>query len=263
MWIDSHCHLNHERFEGKQPLDIANEALEQGVDGMVTINCRIHDEFPEILKISQEHDKIWCSIGTHPHDAGKDEEQAVSLEKLIELAGSDPNIVGIGETGLDYYYDNSPRDLQAKSFRKHLQACIKTDLPVIIHARDADNDIAQILREEGTGTNLKGVMHCFSSGRGLAKAALDIGFYISFSGIVTFKKATELQDIAKDVPEDRILVETDAPYLAPVPHRGKTNHPAWVKHTGEFLAELRGETVENFAKTTSENFYRLFDKAKR
>jgi TatD DNase family protein len=228
---------------------------------MVTISCRIHDEFPEILKIAQSHKNISCTIGTHPHDAGNLDEQAITLEKLVELATSDPNIIGIGETGLDYYYDNSPRNVQAESFRKHIRACVETGLPLIVHARDADEDIATILREEGAGTNLKGVLHCFSSGQGLAEAALELGFYLSFSGIVTFKNATELQDIAKNAPSDRILVETDAPFLAPVPHRGKTNHPSYVHHTGEFLANLRGVTVSEFAKQTSHNFYTLFDKA--
>ncbi|MEZ5813508.1 MAG: TatD family hydrolase [Alphaproteobacteria bacterium] len=263
MWIDSHCHLNHSRFENADPLELANEALGQGVDHMVTINCRIHDEFPEILKIAQSHKNISCTIGTHPHDAGNAGEQAITLERLVELATSDPNIIGVGESGLDYYYDKSPRDVQAESFRKHIRACIQTGLPLIVHARDADEDIANILREEGTGTNLKGVMHCFSSGPGLAKAALDIGFYLSFSGIVTFKNAIELQGIAKNTPSDRILVETDAPFLAPVPHRGKVNHPSYVRHTGEFLANLRETEIPEFAKQTTENFYTLFDQAPR
>ena len=262
MWIDSHCHLNHAKFEGQNPHELADNAVNSGVDGMVTINCRIKSEFPEILKIAQTHDHVWCSIGTHPHDAGKNEEQAVTLDELVSLAKSDPNIVGIGESGLDYYYDFTPRDKQEESFRKHIRACIETGLPLIVHARDADEDTARIIKEEGEGTNLKGVMHCFSSGKGLAEAALDMGFYISFSGIVTFKNATELQDIAKDVPKARILVETDAPYLAPVPYRGKTNMPEYVVHTGEFLANLCGVRVEDFAKQTSDNFFTLFDKAK-
>ncbi len=263
MWIDSHCHLNHSRFEGADPMQIADEAVEQGVDHMVTINCLIHDEFPEILEIARKHENVSCTIGTHPHDAGNTDEQAIILERLVELANSDPNIVGIGESGLDYYYDNSPRDAQAESFRKHIRACIETKLPLIVHARDADEDIAAILREEGAGAKMKGVMHCFSSGRGLAEAALDIGFYLSFSGIVTFKNATELQDIAKEAPSDRILVETDAPFLAPVPHRGKINNPGYVQHTGEFLANLRDVEVAKFAKQTTDNFYALFDKVPR
>lgn len=262
MWIDSHCHLNHERFDGANPLALADEAVKNGVDLMVTINCRITGEFPQILNIAQNHDRVKCTIGTHPHDAGNDAEQAITLDKLVELATSDPNIVGIGESGLDYYYDYAPRDAQQQSFRKHIRACIETGLPLVVHARDADEDIAAILREEGSGTALKGVMHCFSSGRNLAEAALDMGFYLSFSGIVTFRNATELQDIAKDVPEDKILVETDAPFLAPVPHRGKTNQPGFVQHTGEFLAQLRGISPVEFAGQTTNNFYRLFNKAR-
>ncbi|MCC6597435.1 MAG: TatD family hydrolase [Alphaproteobacteria bacterium] len=261
MWIDSHCHLNHERFEGADPAVLVQEAAAQGISGMVSVCCRIHNEFPEILKIAQAQKNVWCSIGTHPHDAGLETEQAVTLEKLVDLARSHPKIIGIGESGLDYYYDHSPREAQEQSFRKHIRACVETGLPLIVHARDADEDIASILKEEGAGTNLKGVMHCFSSSRALAEAALDLGFYISFSGIVTFKNAQDLQAIAKDIPEDRILVETDAPFLAPIPHRGQTNHPAYVRHTGEFLAALRGVAPEDFARKTSENFHRLFDRA--
>ncbi len=260
MWIDSHCHLNHTKFDGADPSALAAEALANNIDGMLSICCRISDEFPTLLNIARTNKGVWCSVGTHPHEAGDDAEQGVSLEKLVSLAKSDPLVIGIGESGLDYYYDNSPRDLQAISFRKHIQACLETDLPLIVHARDADEDIATILKEEGQG-KLRGVMHCFSSGRKLAEEALDIGFYVSFSGIVTFKSATELQAIAKDIPSDRILVETDAPFLAPMPHRGKTNHPAFVKHTGEFLANLRGEDVTQFAKQTSDNFFALFNKA--
>ena len=262
MWIDSHCHLNHERFEGRSATEIADEAIAQDIDLLVTICCRIKNEFPDILKIARSHDNIRCTIGTHPHDSGKDEEQSVTLGELINLAQSDPNIVGIGESGLDYYYDFSPRDLQEQSFRKHIRACVETGLPLVVHARDADDDIARILKEEGAGTNLKGVMHSFSSGLALAEAALDMGFYLSFSGMVTFKNAQDLRDIAKDTPDDKILVETDAPFLAPVPMRGKTNHPAFVKHTGEFLAELRGIDSVAFARQTTDNFYTLFDKAK-
>ena len=262
MWIDSHCHLNHERFNGADPLEIADEALGRGIDGLTTICCRISDEFPQILKIARARNNVWCSIGTHPNDAGKPEEQAITEEKLIELATSDPNIIGIGETGLDFYYDYSPPNAQEESFRKHIRACIATDLPLIVHARDADEDIARILKEEGGNGRLRGVMHCFSSGPDLVKAALDLGFYISFSGIVTFKNARELQEIAKTVPLDRILIETDAPFLAPVPHRGKTNHPAYVRHTGEFLATLLDQNTENFAARTSQNFHQLFTRAK-
>lgn len=262
MWIDSHCHLNHERFDGENPADIIADFKENTVDGCVTINCRITDEFDDILKIAQRHDNVWCTIGTHPHDAGDTEEQGVSLETLIEKANSDPNIVGIGESGLDYYYNHSAKDAQKTSFEKHVQACIATGLPLVVHTRDADDDTADILKKGTEQGALKAVMHCFSSSEKLAMQALDLGFYISFSGIVTFKNATEIQDIAKKVPHDRILVETDAPFLAPVPYRGKTNRPSYVQHTGQFLADLRGEDVNAFAAQTTENFFNLFDKAR-
>lgn len=261
MWVDSHCHLNHERFDGADPHTIATEATQQGVDKMVSICCRIHDEFEDIQKIANAHRDVWCTIGTHPHEAGHEKEQAITQAQIVEMANADDNVIGIGESGLDYYYDNTPRDAQAQSFRKHIRACIETNLPLIIHARDADDDIIQILKEEGSGTKLKGLLHCFSSKRPLAEFALDIGFYVSFSGIVTFKSAAEIQDVAKDVPNDRILVETDAPFLAPIPYRGKTNHPAYVAHTGEFVANLRGQNVKEFAKLTTDNFYSLFTKA--
>jgi TatD DNase family protein len=261
MYIDSHCHLNHEKISGAGSVDaIVKGAAEAGVEGMLTICCRIATEFPEVLKIAQSHDNVWCTIGTHPHDADLPDEKSISLERLILLANSDKKIIGIGESGLDYYYDNSPRDDQAESFRKHIRACIATKLPLVVHARDADDDIIKIVNEENDGT-LTGVMHCFSSGRGLAEAALEWGFYVSFSGIVTFKKSTELQSIAKDVPLDRILIETDAPYLAPEPHRGKTNVPAYVGHTNAFLADLKGSDPQKMAEITKANFFRLFNKA--
>lgn len=263
MWIDSHCHLTHEKLaEIGPPATIVENAKAAGIEGMLTISCRIADEFPAILATARQFDNVWCSIGTHPHDAGLPAEQGISLKQLCDMANSDPKIIGIGESGLDYFYDNSPRDLQQVSFRKHIRACIETGLPLIVHARDADADIAVILREESAGKRLKGVMHCFSSGAQLAKDALDLGFYISFSGIVTFKNAVELQNIAKTVPMERILVETDAPYLAPVPHRGQVNQPALLAHTGAFLAELRGISPDELAAQTRANFFALFDKAR-
>lgn len=262
MLIDSHCHLNHEKFEGEPAETLIKRAQNAGIEGMVTISTRIVDEFPQILKIAQAHDNVWCTIGTHPHHAGVEHEQEVSLEDLVKLAVSDPNIVGIGESGLDYYYDYAPVGAQKESFRKHIQACIETDLPLIVHAREADRDIMDIIREEGTGTKLKGVMHCFSSSAQMAEEALDFGFYISFSGIVTFKKAQELQDIAQNVPLERMLLETDAPYLAPEPYRGKINEPAYVTYTAKKLAELHNISEEEIATYTTKNFFTLFDKAK-
>lgn len=264
MWIDSHCHLNHDRnADGDTPSAIMARAKAAGVAGMVNINCRIVQEFPNILSTVQQFDNVWCSVGTHPHDAGLEDEKAVTLDQLIALANSDDKIVGIGESGLDYFYDNSPRNDQEESFRKHIRACLATDLPLIVHARDADNDIIRVIRSENTDKKLRGVMHCFSSGAQLAQDALEEGFYISFSGIVTFKKSTDLQEIAKRVPLDRILVETDAPFLAPMPHRGKTNEPAFVTHTGEFVATLKDVDISTMAKTTTVNFFTLFNKAEK
>lgn len=263
MWIDSHCHLNHERVSPEDtPAALAARARAAGVGGMISICCRIAEEFDDLLAMVRSLENVWCSVGTHPHDAGLETEKAVTLEQLCTKALSDPKIVGIGESGLDYYYDNSPRADQRESFRKHIRACVQTGLPLIVHSREAEADTAQILREEGGGKGLRGVMHCFSSGLQLAKDTLDLGFYISFSGMITFQKADELRYIAKTVPLDRILVETDAPFLAPVPHRGKTNEPAYVVHTGNFLADFLCIDREDFAAQTTENFFSLFNRAR-
>ncbi len=265
MWVDSHCHLNHKNFDGADPSDIVANAKACGVGAMVNISCQITGDFPTVLKTAQSHDSVWCSVGTHPHDAGLSGEKAVTLGALVGLARSDKKIIAIGESGLDYFYNKSPHDDQQASFRKHIRACLETDLPLIIHARDADEDIIRIMREEAGDKNqkgLRGVMHCFSSGAELARQSLDFGFYLSFSGIVTFKSARDLQGIATNAPLDRILVETDAPFLAPMPHRGKTNTPAYVAHTGAFMAELHGMSPEDMARITSENFYTLFRTAK-
>lgn len=265
MWIDSHCHLNHERTgEGDTPEAIVARAKAAGVDGMLSICCEIEAEFAGLLSTVKPLENVWCSIGTHPHDAGVEAEKNVTLEQLVRLAKSDDKIIGIGESGLDYFYNRSPHEDQQESFRKHIRACIETDIPLIVHARDADEDIIRIIREENGGKQrVRGVMHCFSSGPLLAEKALEEGFYISFSGIVTFKKSTELQDIAKNVPLDRILVETDAPFLAPEPFRGKSNEPAYVSHTGAFLANLLKLDKETLATHSKNNFFSLFDKAKK
>jgi len=237
-------------------------ARESGVDGMVAICCRMSEEVEELLEIVDNNDNVWCTIGTHPHDSGLDAEKAYSVKDIMETAQSHDKVIGIGETGLDYYYDNSPREDQRKSFVKHVHACLEADVPMVVHTREAEKDTVSIMKNEGKGGELKGVMHCFSSERWLAEEALDMGFYISFSGMVTFKKSEELRETAKIVPLDRVLVETDAPFLAPVPYRGKINQPAYVAHTGAFLADLYNVSVEEFAKITTENFYRLFTKAK-
>ena len=266
MWIDSHCHLNHIAAKSDELIsDLVARAHQAGVSGMLNINCRISDEFAEIYEATRPFDSVWCTIGTHPHEAGDPAEQSIGFEKICDLA-HDPKVVGIGESGLDYYYNQSPKEDQEESFRKHIRVCLALDLPLIVHARDADEDVIKIMHEEAGGPGnpkgLRGLMHCFSSGPQLARDALDFGFYISLSGIVTFKKADELRAIAKTVPLDRILVETDAPYLAPVPLRGKVNEPSYLTHTGEFLADLLGQDPADFAAQTTQNFYDLFTKIK-
>ncbi len=263
MWIDSHCHLNHPKLKAKgSPESIVEAAKEGGVDGIVTICCRISEELEEILAITDKNDNVWCTIGTHPHDSGLKAEKAYSADDIAKIVQSHDKIIGIGETGLDYYYDNSTREDQRESFVKHIHACIVANVPMVVHTRDAEKDTADIMKTEGQGRDLTGVMHCYSSSHRLAEKALDMGFYISFSGIITFKKSEELREIAKIVPLDRVLVETDAPFLAPVPYRGKVNEPAYVAHTGAFLADLYGLSVEEFARITTENFFKLFTKAK-
>ena len=253
MLVDSHCHLDFEDFGAERDAVVAR-AHAAGVDTMLTICTRL-DEFEGVLAIAEKYEGIWCSVGAHPHEA-KDHAALVSGE-LLTLA-SHPKVVGIGETGLDFHYDLSPRDIQEQVFRAHIAASRITGLPLIIHAREADREIARILEEERPPP---GVMHCFSSGRALAEAALGFGFYISLSGIVTFRNAEELRAIARDVPLDRLLVETDAPYLAPVPYRGKRNEPAFVAATAAKVAELKGVEAEHLAAVTRENFFRLFTKA--
>lgn len=257
MLVDSHCHLDFEAFDEDRDEAVAR-ARAAGVGTCVTICTRI-SRFDTIRAIADRYDDIFCSVGIHPHQVA--EEEKVETEALVALANGNPKVVGIGETGLDYYYDYSPRDDQQASFRRHIAAARETGLPLIVHTRDADEDMARILEEESRAGAFPGVLHCFSSGRALAERALDIGFYVSFSGIVTFRNAQDLRDIAKDVPLDRILVETDAPFLAPVPNRGKRNEPSFVVHTAETVAELKGLPADELARVTTENFYRLFTKA--
>lgn len=263
MWIDSHCHLDHDKLQASggaaAVIAAANAA---GTDGMVSINCQIAEEFGDLLALVKPFRNVWCTIGTHPHEASRDDEKAVSLEELIRLAKSDPKVVGIGESGLDYYYETSTRDDQQASFRKHIQACLATNLPIVIHARDADEDVIRIIREETAGQGMRGVMHCFSSGAKMAEESVELGFHISFSGILTFKKSEELREIARKVPKDRLLVETDSPYLAPEPYRGKPNQPAYVGHTGTVLANVHDISAKEMARITTANFFALFNQAK-
>ena len=253
MLVDSHCHLDFPDFAAEREAIVAR-ARSAGVETMLTIGTRL-DEFATVRAIAEAHNEIWCSVGVHPHEA-KDY-AALAPQQLVALAAH-PKVVGIGETGLDFHYDLSPRDIQERLFRTHIAASRETGLPLIIHAREADGEVAGILDEERPPP---GVMHCFSSGRPLAEAALALGFYISISGIVTFRNAEELRAIVRDVPLDRLLVETDAPYLAPAPYRGKRNEPAYVAATAAAVAELKGIELQHLAATTSANFFRLFGKA--
>jgi TatD DNase family protein len=256
MLVDSHCHLEFPDFAPEQAA-VIDRARAAGIGHMLTVSTRVH-RFAEVLAVAEAHDDITCSLGTHPHSA--EEEADVTVARLIEI-GQHPKVVGIGETGLDYYYDNSPRELQQAAFRRHIQAALELGLPLIVHTRDAEADTMRILREEGAGAGLTGLLHCFSSSRQLAEEAIDFGFHISFSGIVTFKKSEEIRETARRVPLDRILVETDAPFLAPVPKRGQRNEPAFVVHTAAVVAGLHGIAAADLADRTTANFFALFHKA--
>jgi TatD DNase family protein len=258
MLVDSHCHLDFPDFDADRDALVAR-ARAAGVGTMVTISTRVR-RFAEIRAIAERYERIYCSIGTHPHNAA--EEPDVTTDDLVRIA-DDPLVVAIGEAGLDYHYDNSPREAQKQGFRRHIAAARITGLPLVIHARDADDDIASILTEETGKGAFPAILHCFSSGRDLAMRGLELGLYVSFSGILTFKRSDELRAIAADVPMDRLLVETDAPYLAPVPHRGGRNEPAFVAETAKVLAAVKGVSPEGIAAATTENFFRLFAKVPR
>ena len=226
---------------------------------MVTISTRVK-RFEQVLAIAEEYDEVYCSVGTHPHNAA--EELDVTTADLVKLAAH-PKVVAIGEAGLDYFYDKAPRDAQAQGLRVHIAAARETGLPLVIHARNADDDMADILRRETGKGAFPFILHCFSSGAELARIGVELGGYVSFSGIVTFKNSAELREIAKDVPRDRLLVETDAPYLAPPPHRGRRNEPAFVAQTAAVLAETIGVSAAEIAEITTDNFFRLFTKMPR
>lgn len=256
MFVDSHCHLNYAGLVEDQDA-VVERARQAGVATMLNISTRA-SEWEAIVSTAERHDGIWASIGIHPHEA--DSHEHVDTERLLAAAGRD-KVVAIGETGLDYYYDKSDRERQRRSFRSHIVAARETGLPLIVHTRDAEADTYELLAEEMGKGAFTGVIHCFTASQDFADKALDLGFYISLSGIVTFKNAKELQATALTVPADRLLIETDAPFLAPVPHRGRTCEPAYVADTARFLANLRGETVEVLAEMTGANFHRLFSKA--
>jgi TatD DNase family protein len=254
--VDSHCHLDFPDFAQERDAVVAR-AGEAGVGWMLTI-CTHLTKFPQVLAVAEAYPNVFCTVGIHPHEAGSEPE--TTARTLIELA-KHPKVVGFGETGLDYFYEHSPRDAQERSFRAHIQAARETGLPLVVHTRDADEDTGRILAEEQAKGAFPGLIHCFSSGPDLARKAVDLGLYISLSGIVTFKKAEELRHTARGVPLDRLLVETDAPYLAPEPKRGKRNEPAFTAHTAARVADLKGLSAEAFAEATTANFFRLFSKA--
>src|SRR6476660_3449271 len=258
MLVDSHCHLDFPDFSTE--LDaVVSRARAAGIGRMVTMSTRVK-RHAQILAIAERFSEVFCSVGTHPHYS--DEELDIDSARLIAIA-KHPKVVAIGEAGLDYFRNNSPRDAQEHSFREHIKAARETGLPLVIHSRDCDADMAQILSEESWKGAFPAVLHCFTGGRELAFTAVDLCHYVSFTGILTFKNSNALRDIAAELPADRVLVETDAPYLAPLPYRGKRNEPAYVVETAKVLAETRGVTVEEINRLTTENFFSLFSKVPR
>lgn len=258
MLVDSHCHLDFDTFDNDRAETI-QRAKDAGIGTVVTICTRL-SRFQDILALAQTDDEIWCSVGIHPHQV--DDEPDASVEDLITRS-TDPKVIGIGETGLDFYYETSSRESQIRSFRTHIAASRETQLPLIVHTRDADQDMANILEEEMGKGPFPGVLHCFSSTAELARRALNIGFYISLSGIITFKNADSLRDIVRSVPIERILVETDAPFLAPTPKRGKRNEPSFITHTAKKVAELKNLGFDELSMSSTKNFFQLFNKATR
>lgn len=255
--IDSHCHLNYEGLVERQD-QVLNAARERGVSGFLNISTR-QREWQDIISVAEREPDVWASVGVHPHEA--DAHPDLGAAALIEAADH-PRVIAIGECGLDYFYNKSDRAAQRDRFQAHIDAARETGLPLVIHTREAENDTAEILTEAVREGGVTGVLHCFTGSAELARKGLELGFYVSLSGIVTFKNAADLQETAKWLPADQMLVETDAPFLAPVPHRGQNCEPAFVADTAVFVAGLRGEEPEQLAATTTDNFFRLFAKAK-
>lgn len=255
MLIDSHCHLDFEALANDIDGVMARAAA-AGVSGMVTISTHV-ENFSTYAGLAERFSNVWCSVGTHPHHA--DQELHITTDDLVRLSAH-PRCVAIGEAGLDYFYDNAPKAAQETGLRRHIAAARITGLPLVIHSRKCDDDMAAILREESGQGAFPFLLHCFTAGPELARTALDLGGYISFSGIITFRNAEEIREVAKFVPADRYLVETDAPYLAPIPHRGESNEPSFVRHTAEKVAEVRGISLEQLGAETTANFARLFSK---
>ncbi len=258
MLVDHHCHLDFPQF-GPDRAQLIDRAMAAGVGIMVTISTRIR-RLPELLALCEPFPNVFCSVGTHPHHA--DTELDVPVEEIVRLS-QHPKVVAIGEAGLDYYYQKSSKEGQAEGFRRHIEAARITGLPLEIHTRDADEDTIRILEDEHAKGAFPAILHCYTGGAELARRAVAIGLTVSFTGVITFKKSEALRAIAAAVPLDRLLVETDAPYLAPEPYRGKTNEPAYVVHTAATLAQVKGVSAEQIAEVTTENFFRLFTKVPR
>ena len=258
MLIDSHCHLDFPEFAPELDAIVAR-ARAAGIGRMVTISTRVR-KLPQVLAVAEKFADIFCSVGTHPHNAH--EELDIDAAQLVALS-KHPKIVAIGEAGLDYHYDKSPRDAQAQGFRQHIAAARETGLPLVIHAREADADMARILVEETEKGAFPAVLHCSTGGRDLAFEAIELGLYIGFTGIMTFKNGQDLRNLAAELPAHRILVETDAPFLAPLPYRGKRNEPSYVVETAKLLAQVRGVDADEIARQTTENFFQLFSKVPR
>jgi TatD DNase family protein len=259
MLVDSHCHLDFPEFDEDRD-DVVDRAKTAGIGYMLTI-CTHMTKFNDVHAVASSYNNMSCTVGVHPHNAG--EEGGLASVKVLKEYAQMPKVIGIGETGLDYFYEHSPREAQQSSFRAHIDASRDTGLPIIVHTREADDDTVSILRDEYKKGLFPGLIHCFSASAELAKAVLEMGLYISISGIVTFKSAQSLRDTVKDVPLNRILVETDAPYLAPIPMRGRRNEPAFTSHTAQVVADIKGVTVDQLAQATTDNFFRLFTKADR
>ena len=258
--VDSHCHLDFPDFADEGADKIVARATAAGVGYMQTISTHI-SKFDQVRGLAEKFPNVFCSVGVHPHHSNEPAEETTTAE-IIKLAAH-PKCIGIGEAGLDYFYDFSPPEKQKIVFRQHILACLETNLPLIVHSRDAEEDTIQIIEETRAGAPLKVLLHCFSSSHAMALRALELGYYFSFSGIVTFPKSLELQQTAREVPLDRMLVETDAPFLAPPPHRGKRNEPAYTVHVAHKIAELKGLQFAEVAQATTDNFFQIFDKAER
>ncbi|USO01933.1 MAG: TatD family hydrolase [Alphaproteobacteria bacterium] len=261
VFIDSHCHLNYGEIAADLP-GVLQRAKDAGVEKMLCINTKIQ-EFEDVYSIANNYSNIFATAGVHPHESGDTVHHSTpdNVRAFLEVASLRNKVVGLGETGLDYYYNHSPRDVQISMFDTHMQVAVAHDLPVIVHTRDSEEDTLAVLQK--FAGRARGVIHCFSGTQNLANAVLDLGFYISVSGIVTFKKAEDIRSVLRTVPLDRLLIETDAPYLAPVPFRGRSNEPSYVVHTAEELAHIKGVSTAEIAKKTTENFHSLFTRVPR